>query len=184
MFQPAGDTYANHEDMQRVALIRQAAEPVQPSIYYAGVEGLSTSHHLCGGGRISVDWRSPEYPSLCGWDLAELWMRSSRVWMRSIAELWMRSSWVLMWSSWVWMRSSRVVRAFDCQCRSRDSPGFDPSIRRHSGISADEALLNKVRKKKNPPKKYLEKKLYRGRGYNCGRNLRRAMGTRNRVGTK
>jgi hypothetical protein len=29
------------------------------------------------------------------------------------------------------MRSSRVVRASDCQCRS---PGSDPSILRHSGI--------------------------------------------------
>jgi len=38
-----------------------------------------------------------------------------------------------------------------------NGPGFDPSIRRHSGIwgAADEAVLNKVRKKiKNPPKKY------------------------------
>ncbi len=39
----------------------------------------------------------------------------------------------------------------------RNGPGFDPSIRRHSGIwgAADEAVLNIVRKKrKNPPKKY------------------------------
>ncbi len=27
-----------------------------------------------------------------------------------------------------WMRSSRVVRASDCQCQSRISPGFDHSI--------------------------------------------------------
>jgi hypothetical protein len=33
-----------------------------------------------------------------------------------------------------WMRSSRVVRAFDCQCRSCNCPGFDPSIFRRSGI--------------------------------------------------
>jgi hypothetical protein len=26
------------------------------------------------------------------------------------------------------MRFSRVVRASDCQCRSRNCPGFDPSI--------------------------------------------------------
>ncbi len=38
-----------------------------------------------------------------------MWMRSSRVWMRS---------------SWVCMRSSWVVRASDCQCQSRSSPGF------------------------------------------------------------
>jgi hypothetical protein len=32
------------------------------------------------------------------------------------------------------MRSSLVVRASDCQCRSRNSPGCDHSIPRHSGI--------------------------------------------------
>jgi hypothetical protein len=32
------------------------------------------------------------------------------------------------------MRSSLVVRASDCQCTSYNGPGFDPSIRRHSGI--------------------------------------------------
>ncbi len=44
------------------------------------------------------------------------------------------------------MRFSRVVRASDCQCRSRNSPGFDPSILRHSGVwgAADEAVLNTV----------------------------------------
>ncbi len=43
------------------------------------------------------------------------------------------------------MRSSLVVRASDCQCTSCNGPGFDPSIRRHSGIwgAADEAVLNK-----------------------------------------
>jgi hypothetical protein len=42
-----------------------------------------------------------------------------------------------------------VVRASDCQCTSCNGPGFDPSIRRHSGIlgAADEAVLNKVSKK-------------------------------------
>ncbi len=51
------------------------------------------------------------------------------------------------------MRSSLVVRASDCQCTSCNGPGFDPSIRRHSGIwgAADETVLNIVRKK-NPPK--------------------------------
>ncbi len=34
----------------------------------------------------------------------------------------------------LWMRSSLVVRASDCQCTSCNGPGFDPSIRRHSGI--------------------------------------------------
>jgi hypothetical protein len=32
------------------------------------------------------------------------------------------------------MRSSRVITAPDCQCQSRNSPVFDPSILRHSGI--------------------------------------------------
>ncbi len=66
------------------------------------------------------------------------------------AVLLMRSSLVLR------MRSSLVVRAFDCQCTSCNGPGFDPSIRRHSGIwgAADEAVLNTVWKKikKIPPK--------------------------------
>ncbi len=37
----------------------------------------------------------------------------------------------------------------DCQCTSCNGPGFDPSIRRHSGIwgAADEAVLNIVWKK-------------------------------------
>jgi len=57
------------------------------------------------------------------------------------------------------MRSSRVVRVSDFQCPSCNGPGFDPSIRRHSGIrvAADEAVLNIVGKKlKNPPQKYLK----------------------------
>jgi hypothetical protein len=32
------------------------------------------------------------------------------------------------------MRSSLVVRASDCQCTSCNGPGFDPSIRQHSGF--------------------------------------------------
>jgi hypothetical protein len=44
------------------------------------------------------------------------------------------------------LRSRTVVRASDCQCRSRNSPGFDPSILRHSGIcgAAYEAVLKTV----------------------------------------
>jgi hypothetical protein len=49
------------------------------------------------------------------------------------------------------------VRASDCQCTSCNGPGFDPSIRRHSGIwgAADEAVLNIVlnKREKSPPKK-------------------------------
>jgi hypothetical protein len=55
------------------------------------------------------------------------------------------------------MRSSRVVRAYDSQCRSRYCLGFDPSILRHSRIqrAADEAVVKKVLKKfqKYPPLK-------------------------------
>ncbi len=45
---------------------------------------------------------------------------------------------------------SQVVGASGCQCQSRNSPGFDPSILRHSGIwgAADDAVLNNVHKKK------------------------------------
>ncbi len=61
------------------------------------------------------------------------------------------------------MRSSLVVRASDCQCTSCNGPGFDPSIRRHSGIwgAADEALLNIVRtKRKKSHKKKFKKKVF------------------------
>ncbi len=48
------------------------------------------------------------------------------------------------------MRSSRVVTASDSQCRSRNCPGFDPSILRHSGIwgAAEEVVLISYIKKK------------------------------------
>ncbi len=53
------------------------------------------------------------------------------------------------------MRSSLVVKASDCQCTSCNGPGFDSSIRRHSGIwgAADETVLNIVlnKREKNPP---------------------------------
>ncbi len=71
---------------------------------------------------------------------SQVWMRSSQVWIRS-SQVWIRSSqvwWNLAKCGWdlanLWMRSSQVVRASDCQCQSRNSPGFDPSILRHSGI--------------------------------------------------
>ncbi len=60
------------------------------------------------------------------------------------------------WRSYsiLWMRFSRVVRASDSQYRSRNCPGFDPSMLRHSEIwgAADEIVLNTVHKK-NPPYK-------------------------------
>jgi hypothetical protein len=66
-----------------------------------------------------------------------------------------------MRSSLVRMRSSLVVRASDCQCTSCNGPGFDPRIRRHSGIwrAADEAVLNGVwKKEKKIPQKIFRKK--------------------------
>jgi hypothetical protein len=50
----------------------------------------------------------------------------------------------------MWMISSRVFRASDCQCRNRNSPGLNPSIIRHIEIlgAVDEAVLNKVHTKK------------------------------------
>ena len=58
---------------------------------------------------------------------------------------------VLITSRLHFIRSSRVVRESDSQCRSRNCPGFDLSVLRHSGIwgAADEAVMNKVHAK-NP----------------------------------
>ncbi len=58
---------------------------------------------------------------------------------------------VLIFFKVQWMRSTLVDRASDCQYRSCNSRGFDPSIRRHSGIwrAADEAVLDKVHRKKS-----------------------------------
>ncbi len=52
---------------------------------------------------------------------------------------------------YIWMRHSRMVRASDSQCRSRNCPVFDTSILRHSRIwgAADEAVLKNILKKKN-----------------------------------
>ncbi len=84
----------------------------------------------------------------------------------------MRSSLVRMRSRLVRMRSSLVVRASDCQCTSCNGPGFDPSIRRHSGIwgAADEAVLNIIqtkRKKIPPPKKKTLRKAYKANFPKC-----------------
>jgi hypothetical protein len=52
------------------------------------------------------------------------------------------------------MRSSRVVRASGCRFQTRNSPGFDPTILRHSEIlgAADDAVLNNVHKTKKRKK--------------------------------
>jgi hypothetical protein len=92
----------------------------------------------CGWDLAECGW---DLQAECGWDLAE-WMRFSRVSMRF---------------SRVWMRSSRMVSVSDSQCRSRNCPGFDPSILQHSGIwgAADVAVLIKYWKiKKSPLRKF------------------------------
>ncbi len=78
---------------------------------------------------------------------------------RSVLISWFWSNITWMRCSRLWMRCSRVVRASDFQCRSRNSPGFDPSILRHSEIwgATDEAVLNTVHRiesSKNPPVRY------------------------------
>jgi hypothetical protein len=49
------------------------------------------------------------------------------------------------------MRFSLRVKASGCQCNSCNGPGFDPSLRRHSGIwgAADLLVMNTVRKRFN-----------------------------------
>ncbi len=81
-------------------------------------------------------------------------MRCSRVRMRC-SRVWMRCRRVWMRCSQVWMRCKPRGRASENQCRSRNCPGFDPNILRHSGISgaADEAVLNKVHTLQKIPKK-------------------------------
>ncbi len=56
----------------------------------------------------------------------------------------------LAFTEFCWMRSSWVIRASGNQSPIRNSPGFYPSILRHSGIwgAADESVLNNVSKKK------------------------------------
>ncbi len=78
------------------------------------------------------------------------WMISSR---------WMRSTVVCEWDLADWLESP------DSQCRSRNYPGCDPSIFRHSVIwaAADEAVLNKVlknwkKKKKRGTENYRERR--------------------------
>ncbi len=63
----------------------------------------------------------------------------------------------LAFTEFCWMRSSWVIRASGYQSPIRNSPGFYPSILRHSGIwgAADEAVLNSVSKKKKMSRKYL-----------------------------
>ncbi len=84
------------------------------------------------------------------------------------------SGWDIAYCGW-----DLMVRASDCQCTSGNGPGFDPSIRRHSGIwrAADEAVLNKVRKKifKKSPQKIFKKKINISWKYLCiSSNIRKS----------
>ncbi len=50
----------------------------------------------------------------------------------------------------MWIKSSRVIRASDCQCKSCNSPGFiQASPTQWNLRAADKAVLNKVHKSKN-----------------------------------
>jgi hypothetical protein len=71
------------------------------------------------------------------------------VFLRVFAALLELNSVQLCW----WMRSSRVVRASDSQCRSRNCPGFDPSILRHSeseGRHMKQSYIKNKKIKKSP----------------------------------
>ncbi len=63
--------------------------------------------------------------------------------------LWMRSS-LCGWDLALWMRQSLVVRASDCQWRSRNSPGPDRSILRHRGGRFSSVEYSTVKKSKIP----------------------------------
>ncbi len=86
----------------------------------------------CGWDLLECGWDLAEcgwYVLECGWDLAECgWDVLECRW--DLADC----GWE---SSQVWMRSSGVVGEFDCQCRSRNSPGFDPSIRSTDTVKSE-----------------------------------------------
>jgi hypothetical protein len=92
---------------------------------------------------------------LLRFDLYKFWNKQVR--FPSISKTKPRSK---LRSAFVSISLTLLVRASDSQCRSRNCPGFDPSILRHSGIcgAADEAVLNIVHKKKNPKKSPFNKK--------------------------
>ncbi len=125
------------------------SEPVRSKARVLSLPGVHPSSGEGGRGGWFVTGRAVHFSfavyytyvmPVSGWDLAKLWMKSSQVCVWDLAKL--------------WMRSSQVVRASDSQCRSRNCPGFDPSILRHSGIwgAADEIVLNIVHKKRKNPK--------------------------------
>ncbi len=125
----------------------------------------------------SMPWETPKRQAMNDWSLGHILPFLLDPWEQSVHPHCHTggNSWELLGKTDVreWkkrMRSSLVVRASDCQCTSCNSPGFDPSIRRHSGIwgTADEAVLNivwKTNRKKSPQKywkkKYWKKLLYR-----------------------
>ncbi len=78
-----------------------------------------------------------QWVQLCTWSLNNFGDLTRSTKLR-YTNLWVQ---VFVWFLWIdaanlyyrymavfWMRSSRVVRVSGCQCQSRKSPGFDPSI--------------------------------------------------------
>ncbi len=93
----------------------------------------------------------------------ERWLITLIIWELTNAENTMKNNWIYhnLWKpkdcisqikqhQFSTTNTSLVVRASDCQSTSCNGPGFDPSMRRHSGIwgAADEAVLNIVRTKR------------------------------------
>ncbi len=79
--------------------------------------------------------------------LDSCWIRlhKGRAWVNIDTTLTLPSFRYEVWDLAEWLEKS------DSQCRSRNCPGFDPSVLRHSGKgAADESVLNKVLKKKIP----------------------------------
>ncbi len=66
----------------------------------------------------------------------------------------------------LWMKSSRMVRASDCQCKTSNSPGLDPSILRQSDIWGRRQMKQCWIKYKNTTKIPLLKTTLLNRG-NC-----------------
>ncbi len=111
---------------------RPAATPVNPRL----VVTLRTIECL-GEVEFSFYWNPAFFvPRLCE-QLTDMLCSILLLWMRS-----RRGGWDL---AELWMRSSRVVScvSVSSQCRSRNCPGFGPGILRQSRGAADEAVLNK-----------------------------------------
>ncbi len=89
------------------------------------------SQRLCQG-KVSQNWRESIQLRRGGAQCAILFADSSNIGLTEAGDM----------SSW-------VVRAYDWQCQSHNSSGFNPTILWHSGIwlVAGEAMLHEVTKK-------------------------------------